>query len=107
MYDWTGITLSIGGGTLLGLFYFGGLWWTTNQLRTTSRPGRLYLFSLTLRLGLLLSCLLLLIKLHVVYFFAAFVGFLVVRWITTSRVCWSTETPVAQVVTGNQSTGVE
>ena len=45
---------SFAGGCLLGLIYFGGLWWITQRLATSPHPGSLALSSLTVRMSVLL-----------------------------------------------------
>ncbi len=42
-------------GMALGVFFFGGLWWTVRSSLTSPRPGLLVLVSLLLRLGITLS----------------------------------------------------
>ncbi|HHX91772.1 MAG TPA: ATP synthase subunit I [Paracoccus sp.] len=44
--------LAAGAGTVLGLFYYGGLWLTVRQLERTRRPALLFGASLILRLSL-------------------------------------------------------
>lgn len=50
-------------GVALGLVFFGGLWWTTQRLATSSRPGLLVSASLLVRVVLLAAGLLLLAQL--------------------------------------------
>ncbi len=42
-------------GLLLGIGYFGGLWWTVRQLPRVRRAGRFYFGSLVLRLSAVLT----------------------------------------------------
>jgi F1F0 ATPase subunit 2 len=49
-------------GTLLGVLYFGGLWWTVQRLPTSHHFWRLYFGSVILRTLLVLSCLYLLLQ---------------------------------------------
>jgi len=42
-------------GAGIGIFYFGGLWWTVRRLATHDHPGRLILLSLLVRTGLSLG----------------------------------------------------
>lgn len=50
-----GIVLVAGliSGCVLGLIYFGGLWWTVRQLPSSRHPGSLAIGSLVARLGIL------------------------------------------------------
>ena len=73
-------------GSGLGLFYFGGLWLTVQQLPITKHPYRLMLFSFLFRMGISLFILYLILggntKLYnVVSLLACFLGFLIVRTI--------------------------
>ena len=54
-------------GAGLGLFYFGGLWLTVQQLPVTQHPYRLIFFSLILRLGITLFILSLILSGNSVY----------------------------------------
>ena len=76
------IAFLIGSG--LGLFYFGGLWLTVQQLPVTKHPYRLMLFSFLFRLGISMFVLSLIVrgntKLYdVVSLLAGCLGFLMVR----------------------------
>ena len=42
------------GGVVLGLFFFGGLWWTVRQGASARRPALWFLGSLVLRMGVAL-----------------------------------------------------
>ncbi|MDJ0535244.1 MAG: ATP synthase subunit I [Xenococcaceae cyanobacterium MO_207.B15] len=73
-------------GSGLGLFYFGGLWLTVQQLPVTKHPYRLMLFSFLFRLGISLFVLSLIVggntKLYnVISLLACGLGFLMVRTI--------------------------
>ncbi|MEM7759184.1 MAG: ATP synthase subunit I [Cyanobacteria bacterium P01_A01_bin.40] len=54
-------------GASLGLFYFGGLWLTVQQLPVTQHPYRLIFFSLISRLGITLFILSLILSSNSVY----------------------------------------
>jgi F1F0 ATPase subunit 2 len=56
------ITLAAGlvAGVVLGLVFFGGLWWTTQRLATSSRPAILVSVSLLVRVAVLAAGLFLL-----------------------------------------------
>jgi len=59
------IALAIGlvAGAVLGVLFFGGLWWTTQRLPTTSRPALLLSLSLLVRVVVLAVGLLLVAQL--------------------------------------------
>ena len=70
----------------LGLFYFGGLWLTVQQLPVTKHPYRLMLFSFLFRLGITMFLLSLIIGgnselYNVISLLACCLGFLIVRTI--------------------------
>jgi F1F0 ATPase subunit 2 len=44
-----------GAGVLLGLFFFGGLWWTVRRGLASKRPALWFLCSLLLRTGIVLA----------------------------------------------------
>ncbi len=70
-------------GVSLGLFYFGGLWMTVQQLPVTKHPYRLILFSFIFRLAVTLFILSLIIGGNSVYgvipLLICCLGFLAVR----------------------------
>ena len=72
-------------GASLGLFYFGGLWLTVQQLPVTQHPYRLIFFSFISRLGITLFILSLLLSGNSVYgvgpLLICCLGFLAVRMI--------------------------
>ena len=53
MNGWIELPLSLLGGILLGVFYFGGLWWTVTRLSRTEKPAIVYLSSLIVRTAIL------------------------------------------------------
>ncbi|MBE9046532.1 ATP synthase subunit I [Pleurocapsales cyanobacterium LEGE 10410] len=72
-------------GSSLGLFYFGGLWLTVQQLATAQHPYRLIFFSLIFRLGVTLFVLSLILSNNRLYgvipLLMCCLGFLIVRTI--------------------------
>ncbi len=42
-------------GILLGVFFFGGLWWTTSKTGSVSRPALWFIGSFVLRTALVMS----------------------------------------------------
>lgn len=72
-------------GASLGLFYFGGLWLTVQQLTVSRHPYRLIFFGFIFRLGVILFVLSLILSSNAVYgvipLLICCLGFLVVRTI--------------------------
>ena len=54
MSEITFIILAAFSGLLLGLFFFGGLWWTIKKSITSKHPALLMLSSLIIRIGVVL-----------------------------------------------------
>jgi F1F0 ATPase subunit 2 len=55
MIDWLALFWAWLAGAGIGLFYFGGLWLTVNQLAKTDRPGMLFLVSFLVRTAVSLA----------------------------------------------------
>ena len=55
MSDILALALAFVAGTLLGAFFFGGLWWTVQKGMTSEAPALWFLGSLLLRTGLILA----------------------------------------------------
>ncbi|NLA27359.1 MAG: ATP synthase subunit I [Firmicutes bacterium] len=53
--NWWEIAISFLAGSLLGVFFFGGLWWTVQRLPQAKAPALLALLSLILRAGAILG----------------------------------------------------
>ena len=73
-------------GLSLGLFYFGGLWLTVQQLPITKHPYKLMLFSFLFRLGISMFTLSLIVGgntelYNVISLLSGCLGFLIVRTI--------------------------
>lgn len=49
MVDWLSLFWALLVGAGIGVFYFGGLWWTVSQLTKAHRPGILFLTSFVVR----------------------------------------------------------
>jgi F1F0 ATPase subunit 2 len=76
--------LSLGAGGLLGILYFGGLWWTVTKfqsakVQSTNGAVGLYLASVVIRTSVLLLCLFLLMQLGMVPLCLAIAGFFLAR----------------------------
>jgi F1F0 ATPase subunit 2 len=66
-------------GFLLGLGFFGGLWWTVRRIPVSRHPGVLIMISLLLRMSVVLACFYLILQLHWQALLAALVGFTLAR----------------------------
>jgi len=66
-------------GAVLGLGFFGGLWWTVRRIPVSRHPGLLVMTSLLLRMGVVLTCFYLILQLHWQALIAALVGFTLAR----------------------------
>lgn len=77
----TVIAVAVGlvAGVVLGLVFFGGLWWTTQRLATASQPGILVAASLLVRVAVLAVGLYLLAQVGSAALLAAVLGLLVAR----------------------------
>lgn len=50
-----GLILSFLVGMVLGLFFFGGLWWTVRKVTTSPNPALLFFSSVMLRMAVVIS----------------------------------------------------
>ncbi|WP_298716003.1 ATP synthase subunit I [uncultured Oceanisphaera sp.] len=73
---WAG---SGGAGLALGLFFFGGLWWTVRRGLSSSHPASLFLASLLLRTGIVLTGFYLVADGHWQRWLACLLGFVIGR----------------------------
>ncbi|MDW7772187.1 MAG: ATP synthase subunit I [Desulfobulbaceae bacterium] len=71
-------------GTLLGLFYFGGLWWTVRRVRKVRRSGRFLLLSFVGRSLAAMLCFWVVLQQGPVMFAAAVVSFFLLRTAITA-----------------------
>lgn len=77
--DFATFLLVVVAGLALGVFFYGGLWWTLQRLAHSRHPASLALLSFVLRLSLSCVGLALLMQDQLWRLFAAFAGFLCVR----------------------------
>ena len=82
---WLYIVLAVPVGALLGLFFFGGLWWTVNRLSEASRPTLLFAVSFIVRVAVVLLVLYLFLMQGPFVLLAALAGFLAARMWTINR----------------------
>lgn len=75
----TPLILALAWGCLLGLGYFGGLWWTVRRLSASASPRLLWLSSFALRAAVALAGFWLAARFGPVVFVAALAGFFAVR----------------------------
>lgn len=68
-------------GFLLGIFFFGGLWWTTQKGIQSKSPALWFLCSLLIRMGIAISVFYFLSRDHWDRTLIALVGFMVARGI--------------------------
>ena len=85
MIDWIEIAASALGGVCLGLFYFGGLWWTVSRVQNADRPVIVYMASLMVRGIVALVSLYLILQTGVVPVIAALIGMIAVRLVLVRR----------------------
>lgn len=79
------IALALVGGAGIGLFHFGGLWWTVRRIGERNNPAAFLLVSQLLRTGLTVALLYLVAGAAWERLLAAVVGMLLVRRIMTRR----------------------
>lgn len=80
------------GGVVLGLVFFGGLYWSVQKLSTVKHPGLLMMASLLLRMGVLLTGLYFLMAGEIKNLLAAVAGVMLMKFVMIARV---RENPVA------------
>ncbi len=76
---WLYLSLSVLAGVLLGMIFFGGLWWTVQKIAAGKSPYLFSLASFVLRTTLVLVVFYLLLQADWRYLPAALVGFIVAR----------------------------
>ena len=79
------LVLALVTGGLLGLVYYGGLWWTVNRLQTTLQPGLLFAASFLVRTTLVIAGLLFMSQGDWLLIVVALIPFIVVRIVLTRR----------------------
>lgn len=67
-------------GVFIGAVHFGGLWWTTQQLTVSQRPGALFLTSLLIRMSLLVGMLFAMTRIGAATVLASVFGTLIARF---------------------------
>ena len=85
MSDTLALALAFLAGALLGVFFFGGLWWTVQKGVTSETPALWFLGSLLLRTSLILAGFYLAAQGHWSRLAASLFGFLIARLIIVKR----------------------
>ena len=85
MNDLLGLALALSTGAFLGVFFFGGLWWSVQKGVVSDRPALWFLGSLLLRSSLILAGFYFVSQGHWSRLVACLVGFLVARIIVVRR----------------------
>jgi len=93
MSDNLDLALALFAGASLGVFFFGGLWWTVQKGVASERPALWFLASLLLRTGLILAGFYFLAQGHWSRLVACLLGFLIARVIVVKRL---TRAPVEE-----------
>lgn len=73
--------LSLFAGFLLGVFFFGGLWWTTKKAVLSKLPALWFLISLFVRLGITISVIYFISREHWQRMLICLLGFIIARMI--------------------------
>src|ERR1700722_8321825 len=85
MSDVLPLALALFAGALLGVVFFGGLWWTVQKGVTSETPALWFLGSLVLRFGVILTGFYVVSQNHWSRFVACLIGFLMARVIVVRR----------------------
>jgi F1F0 ATPase subunit 2 len=85
MSDTLALALALFAGAMLGVIFFGGLWWTVQKGVTSETPALWFLGSLLLRTSLVLAGFYLAAQGHWSRLAACLLGFLIARLIVVRR----------------------
>ncbi|MDA3834687.1 MAG: ATP synthase subunit I [Spirochaetales bacterium] len=77
------LILAAGAGILLGVFFFGGLWWTVRKCVSSRNPAPLVLSSMVLRTGVILTGFYFISSGHWDRLLLCLLGFIIARFIVT------------------------
>jgi F1F0 ATPase subunit 2 len=86
------VILGFIGGIALGLVFFGGLYWSVNQLPRAKNPGLLMMASMLVRMAILLAGLYFVMAGELKNLLAAVVGVMVVKFV---MIAWVRKNPAA------------
>lgn len=73
-------------GALLGVFYFGGLWWTVRKLISTQYPSSLFLLSVLFRTSFVVVGFYLILGDNWLRLIVGLLGFMLVRILATRHI---------------------
>lgn len=85
------LILALLAGTLLGMTFFGGLWWTIRRGMSSQHPAALFFFSLLLRTGIALAGFYFVARGDWRRVLSCLLGFFLARLLVT----WRTRVPIA------------
>lgn len=74
------------GGVVLGVVFFGGLYWSVNQLPSIKYPGLLMVVSMLVRMAILLTGLYFLMAGEIKNLLAAVAGVMLIKFVMIARV---------------------
>jgi F1F0 ATPase subunit 2 len=103
MNDTLALAMAFLAGALLGMFFFGGLWWTVQKGIKSKTPALWFLGSLLLRTGLILAGFYLAAQGHWSRLVTCLVGFLIARVIVVKRF---TQAPAEAPTILEEETGI-
>lgn len=86
MSEWLMSALTLAAGLLLGAIFFGGLWWTVRKGVSSKRPALLFLGSLLVRTGIVVTGFFLVSDGHWQRLLTCLLGFAIARFIVTRLV---------------------
>jgi F1F0 ATPase subunit 2 len=101
MSDIPAIALAFVAGCMLGVLFFGGLWWTVQKGVTSDLPAFWFLGSLLLRTGAILAGFYLVAQGHWSRLVACLLGFVIARVIVVKRL---TRPPTEQIPLEEETT---
>ena len=90
------LVLPLLAGVLLGMFFFGGLWWTIRRGVSSKQPAALFFFSLLLRTGSALAGFYFVARGDWRRVLSCLVGFILARILVT----WLTRVPITKTKSG-------
>jgi len=93
MSDILALALALLAGAVLGVVFFGGLWWTVQKGATSARPELWFFGSLLLRTGMILAGFYFVSQGHWSRLVACLLGFLIARVIVVK---WLTQAPAEE-----------
>jgi F1F0 ATPase subunit 2 len=70
-------------GGLLGMIFFGGLWWTVRRGLTSNQPAFLFLGSMLVRTGIVLDGFYFVANQHLARLVVCLIGFIIARLVVT------------------------